>query len=362
MGIYPSYSRKLEYDDYSMATLTEVSVISRKAVKYGAYGAVIIILIPVVVRLGKRIYLALNPPPPPPPTVLYGKLPKLVFPPTDAAATPEYKLETIEGGLPKLPEAGRVYVVGINKSRLLELDRIKEKVRLLGFVNNPEQLDESTYRFFHPTIAAQVTVNIISRGFAYKYDWTAEMAVYSTRAVPVGNTAITEGNSYFEKLGLLTDDLAAGSGKSVYLVATNSAMVPTDNLYEANFVRVDLFRANRDDLKIVTAGGDTSPVNVIISSLTSNKRVVQANYQYSQVLEDSFATYPLKNSEVAWQELIAGGGYVAKRTTPQVTIRKVYMGYYESNDPQQFMQPVIVFEGDYGFLAYVPAVTGEYIQ
>ena len=38
------------------------------------------------------------------------------------------------------------------------------------------------------------------------------------------------------------------------------------------------------------------------------------------------------------------------------TVRTVTLAYYDSLDPQNYLQPVFVFEGDDGFLAYVPAV------
>jgi hypothetical protein len=77
-----------------MATLTEVSVMARKIIKWGLVVLVIMALIPGIMALMRRVYLTLNPPPPPPPTVKYGKLPKLIFP--EAPILPlEYKPETI---------------------------------------------------------------------------------------------------------------------------------------------------------------------------------------------------------------------------------------------------------------------------
>lgn len=345
-----------------MATLTEISSVSRKIIKWGAVAIVVIMLIPVGVRIGKQIYLSLNPPPPPPPTVKYGRLPELYFPQT-GEATPEYKLETIAGGLPgDLPSVAKVYVVNINKSRLLVLDRIRQKVRNLGFIREPVQLDEKTYQFTQPELFADIKVDIISGGFTYKYDWTTDKNIYVTFNVPTGNRAISESKAWLQNLGLLPDDLAGGSGKVMYMVATGSAMVPTDSIYEANFVRVDLYRADKDELRFVTTGGDTSPTTTIMSGATGNRRVVSANYQYSEVFNDSFATYPLKGVKQAWDELVANEAFVAKRTIPKVIIRRVYMAYYESSLPQDFLQPVYVFEGDGGFMAYVQAVRDDYLQ
>src|SRR3972149_5039294 len=131
----------------SMATLTEVSYYTRKGVKWGIAGLIIILLPPVFWRGLVAVYRKLRPLPPTAPTVAYGKLPALTFADVNLDYRPQLRLETIDGKLPKLPTVGRVYVVEINKSRLLELDRVKAKAKSLGFVNEPEQLDEQTFKF-----------------------------------------------------------------------------------------------------------------------------------------------------------------------------------------------------------------------
>jgi len=40
----------------------------------------------------------------------------------------------------------------------------------------------------------------------------------------------------------------------------------------------------------------------------------------------------------------------------------VYLAYYDSLDPQTYLQPVFVFEGDDDFLAYVPAVEAAWVD
>jgi hypothetical protein len=348
--------------NFTMATLTEVSEIARKSIKYGSLGLVVIALIPVAIRFGKQLYNMINPPPPPPPTVRYGRLPALEFPSIDSTATPEYKLETISGGLPKTPPSVKVYVVKINESRLLTLDRIKQAISIIGFTNEPQQVDGERYKFFHPKNSAELLINVVSGGYAYRYDWTQDKQLKTLRNAPAGNTAISQAKEYFQLLGLLPEDLANGSGKFQYLIATGSALVPTDVVYEANFTRVDLFRADKDKMRVVTAGGDTAPVNVTYSGDLNDRKVVLFNYQYSEIIDNLFETYPLKPVEQAWQELIAGNAYIAKKTISKVTIRNVSLAYYEANDPQQFLQPVYLFEGDAGFMAYVSAVNPSYQQ
>ncbi len=48
--------------------------------------------------------------------------------------------------------------------------------------------------------------------------------------------------------------------------------------------------------------------------------------------------------------------------TNAVVVRNVYLAYYDSFEPQTYMQPVFVFEGDDNFQALVPAVSQEWIE
>jgi len=346
-----------------MATLTEVSYYTRRGVKWGLIGLVVILLAPVFWRGIKGIYLKLYPAPPPLPTVAYGTLPQLKFSQANGQYKPALKLETVDGKLPKLDTVGRVYVVNVNKSRLLELDRVKSRVRSLGFSAEPQQVDEQTYKFTHPAIPATLTVDVIYNTYKYVYDWTLDQALYSAQAVPNSDQAFLEAKSFFQTLGILGSDLADGKPKISYFAAQPPQMVPTLSLSQANFVRVDLFRADRDKLPWVTTQGSLSPVNIVFSGVADrNKRVVVANYTYSNLLEGNFATYPLRSVDQAWNELQQSKSWVAHEAGSQVTIRKIYLAYYESSQPQEFVQPVFVFEGDGGYMAYVLAIDPQYLQ
>ena len=346
-----------------MATLTEVGYYTRRIIKWGAVGLVVVMLIPPAWKLVKRIYLAINPPPPPAPTVRYGKLPKLIFPETDPIYKPQYKLETIEGTLPKLPNVSRVYFVTVNKSRILELEKIKPKARVLGFGQEPVKgADDQSYKFTSPTLPAELTVNIIYNSYTYKYDWRSDPKILDERAVPNSGQALLDAKSLWQNLGLLANDLANGKSKITYLAGGTGELVPTISLSEANFVRVDLQRSDKDGLPVVTPT-NISPVYVIFSGAGDrSKRVIEARYAYSKILDDNFSTYPLKSVDQAWNELQAGGGYVANPAGNQIVVRKASLAYYESDTPQEFFQPVFVFEGDGGFVGYVPAVSTDYSQ
>ena len=95
------------------------------------------------------------------------------------------------------------------------------------------------------------------------------------------------------------------------------------------------------------------------------KQVIAGEYHYFPVDEGKFSTYPIKTSQIAWDELSAGGAFVASpggnSEGGAVTLRRVYLAYYDAGGYTEFFQPIVVFEGDNGFVAYVPAVTADYI-
>jgi len=137
-------------------------------------------------------------------------------------------------------------------------------------------------------------------------------------------------------------------------------LVPVIALSETQVARVNFFRKSLDELPILPPNPKKSLITFLITNSTDpNKKMVEANYTYNQIERETFSTYPLKSSAQAWQELQAGQGYIANLGNNQegeITIRRIYLAYFESEQPQKFLQPIFVFEGDNSFYAYVSAV------
>ena len=346
-----------------MATLTEVSFYTRRIIKWSIIVILIVMITPFVWRLSKRIYLALWPPPPPPPTVRYGILPRLGWDLPLEPYKPQMRLETIRGVLPTLPNIGRVYFVETSKSRILALDKIKAKAKSLGFVQNPVQINDRTYKFTHSLENASLVVDIISDNINYKYDWEQDTEISSANVIADQNQITGESKSFFQNLGLLPGDISDSRINITYLTARGENMIAAIAPSEANFVRADLYRIDRDNLKFVTSTAISSPINITFGSgRNQGRKVILANYNYSKTLDNDFATYPLKPVQSAWEELIQGGGYIAKSAGTSVVVRSASLAYFEPDYPQRFLQPVYVFEGDGGFTAYVQAVAPEYVD
>jgi hypothetical protein len=81
-------------------------------------------------------------------------------------------------------------------------------------------------------------------------------------------------------------------------------------------------------------------------------------YNYFPADYTTVETYPLRPIDQAWDELQAGKGFIAQLDAgvSDVTVRKITLGYFDSFEPQKYMQPVYVFTGDNHFVGYVQAV------
>ena len=346
-----------------MATLTETAYYTRRGFLLGAIVIIGLIVLKISLTITGNIWRKFNPPSPPPPTVAFGKLPKLVFPANSSAAGKKlsYTLEAIQGGLPKLATVSKVYFMPKESANLLALDRAKEKAQKMGFRSSAVKVTETIYRWNNQLIPpTTLDIDINTGGFHLKYPYETDQSLLTAKSLPTNQQAAQEAKSFLINNGLLTDDLATGSAEFDYLRFNPPTLTPAISLSEADLIRVNLFRANLDDLKIFPPNPRESSVFLLFSgSREMGKRIIEIDYNYFPIERQTFATYPLKPIAVAWQEVQDGKSYLAnlgQNEQGQITIRQVYLAYYDSKDPQNFLQPIYVFEGDRNFFTYVAAV------
>ena len=351
-----------------MFNLTQTAYWTRRFLKIGVFLLIAIIFLRFSLRIFNSVWQKLNPPPPPPPTVSFGKLPTLKFPENKTGDIKlNYRLETIHGGLPKLPEIAKVFFIPKEGPNLLALQRAGQEAKKLGFTLEPEQITERIYRWSNgetPPTILEIDINTGNFHLAYAYENDAE--VINSKDLPINQQAAQEAKSFLSNQGLLADDLATGSAEFVYLKYLPSKLLPVNSLSEADFVRVNLFRADLDDLKILPPNPKESLISFLFSGIrTLGRRIVEINYSYYPIEREIFATYPLKTTQIAWQEIQGGKGYVAnlgENEKNDIVIRKISLAYYDADQPQNFLQPIYVFEGDNNFIGFVPAINSQWTE
>ncbi|HWA52134.1 MAG TPA: hypothetical protein VG895_03720 [Patescibacteria group bacterium] len=350
-----------------MASLTQTAILTRKIVRYGIY--LIIFLIVGRVVLGLLIGVAQNlfPAPPPSPTIAFGKLPSLPFPTNKDIPSLTYTIQTPDGQMPSVAtkdwlSQAKVYYMPSERPDLLDLDNTKSLASNMGFSSNQNEITPTIYQFTNPSNPSSIQINIVNQTFSIGYNLNSDSSPLSARPPAAGDAAGTAKNFLNSSIGL-PDDLS-GPVTQEYLKVQNKQLVSALSLSDANLTKINLFRKDYDDLPAVTQQPGTANVWFIISGDTDQgKQIIGAQYYYYPVDTTQFSTYPLITSDQALKNLQSGQGFVAnlgQNQNGKITIRRIYLAYFDPQSPTQFYQPVAVFEGDNGFVAYVPAVTSTY--
>lgn len=349
-----------ESDETAM-TLTETAYYTRKGIKY----SVVLVLLFIVVRLswevGFGIYRKFFPEPPPPPTVTFGKLPNLPFGDKKDTSGFTFNLQTPTGEFPKFPASVNVYFMPQRAVSLLDLDEATKLARSLGFSGNTTNISETVYRFDHSSEPASVDIDITNRTFSLNYNLAKapELLEFRPKSAEDAVTAVT---SFLSRGNLLADDLVKGE-KTFEFIKTEPAFPSVSSLSEANFIRVNLYRANYGEMPVL--GPNKKRANVWFLAAGDKYgtiKVIAGEYHYFPVDIGKSSTYPIKTGEAAWEDLKNGRGFIISQAegAKDITVRRVYLAYYDPGEPHGFLQPIIVFEGDDDFTAYLPAVTDEF--
>jgi hypothetical protein len=353
------------------ANLTTVAIQTRKVVRYGIYSFIIFMLIRAAFLTSIRLYQTYFPKKEAPATVGFGKLPEIAFPPeTEQLPTMEYTLETPTGALPEFVDKINVYFMPKSATTLASADTAKRKARAVEFSGEPIEFSPTVYRFIHPKFPSTLDINIASGVFSLTYNLASDQSPINNPP-PTPEEAKKEALNFLGRMSSIPSDLN-GPVTQTFLRVEEQKLTDALALSDANFVKVNLFREafketiNKKEVEYPHLTADSKEANVwfiISGDSEESKKYIGAEFKYYPIDKERFETYPIKTAAAAFEDLKAGKGFVANlglNKEGKVIIRKVYLAYYDPNVVSEFYQPIIVFEGDRGFVAYVPAVTPEY--
>lgn len=327
-------------------------------------------------QAGIAYYNKLYPPAPPPPTVDFGQLPSVNFP--DSKVRANLLLELPTGTIPAFPDRMRVYLAPTKRSGFADPGNALDVATSLGFLFKPlEQSDVEWIWTIQDQLNSKLDMNIVSGQFVMSRQWQNNPSLAAMANFTSDKQVVTDTENYLKKIDLLPND-TVGVEKVSYLKADASNLVNALSLSDADFVQLDLFRKNIDEIdpnsktKEVLASYPfyrTDPskglIRVIVSgSNTQSEKIIYLGYAYTAVQYDKSGTYPIKTGDEAWSELQKGGGFVTANSPKMgdVKIRRIFLGYYDADNGQNYSMPVYIFLGDQGFTAYVSAVKDSWIK
>jgi hypothetical protein len=351
-----------------MATLSETAYYTRQGIKFGTIVLVCIIVLRLSYMVFQRWWELNNPPPLPPAEVLFGVLPKIPFPQQDKPPY-TFTLETVSGTTGEFDNLQNVYFMPVKPASLLALDRATEVARRLGFLFEPQILSETVYKWTKDDpFPTSFQIDTLTDHFEYKGSWEVRPDLLNVTRAPSEAESISLAKNWLSVAGRLPSDLSSGDALVSYLKISGTQIVPALSQADSQIVRVDLFRAPVNELKVWTSNTDQGIVSVtfIPSQIRNNQLlVIDATYRYYSVELEQKSTYPVITSKSAWEAFIEGKGYYAhnlSNDSTNVIIRKVTLGYYDPPKAGYFLQPIYIFEGDNDFVGFYPAVDPAWVQ
>ena len=351
-----------------MATLTETAYYTRRAINWTILGVLAYILLRMFWSLLVIVWMVMLPPKPIPPNHAFGTLPAVKF---AAVATPSakltFQLETIEGGVPEASDSAVVYFMPKSAPNLLGLNKAQQFATGLQFEPAPIAESKNVYRFNDPREPLRrLRYDIVSKNFILRYAFEQDASAFLNKNLPLSDAAKLEAITLLQSYDIYPEDFEKGAPTVTFLRIVTNKLVTTTSLSQGDAVRIDFFRKPIGDTLVVTPNPDEASISIIFSGNQQiQKRILQLAYTYWPVDYQTTATYPMKPSATAWEELQAGEGYIARYPTngaKSAVVRSVYLAYYDSFEPQTYLQPIFVFEGDNGFVAYVPAISREWTE
>ena len=395
-------------------TLHETTEFAKKFGVGTGIGIGVIIALVIFFNIGVFIKNILLPPKIAPANVQWGKLPQIEFPQSTVDGTFTYSLNTVDGNLPSdFPDRVIIYKMMVPKPDLNNLVAIKNIVQQMGFVDSTgNTLPEiprggSLYEWDEPTgLQRKIIYDTVTLNFSMDSNYLSSLDVLSGKNMGDQTSAINTAQSFLGSIDSPPDDLninltTAPNPANDYTVApqlysidsTSGKLVKTTNLQDTRVIRVDFyqnpieytitagvggdlthFQEFKESLPIMYPNPPFSTIDFYVASGVDQAQVMKANYSHQKVDLSTNApaadgtpqqaTYPIKSAQQAFDDLKNGKGYIAayNGTDNQILINKVYLGYYIGKKTQQYLMPVIVFEGANGFFAYVSAVTDDVLQ
>lgn len=387
-------------------TLHETDILVKKAGLGSVIGIICIILIVILVRVGIMVKNYYFPPKIDPPTRVYGLLPPLQMPKNNFEGKFTYTIQTTTGELPDaLPDRLSIFPIVDTPPNFLNLDKVKKKVTNLDITGQdhnlvPEiQLENPFYEWDEAKdYNRRIIFNINTLDFKLTSDYLTSLTVLKAQHISDEQSAINTVLDFLDTAELMPKDLdltktKVPSNPAAYVTFPqlfdiqtdnlgNNTLVSTTSLSKTKTIRIDLYQK---DIEYVMKTGEAqefkptieikmpilypeppfSTMSFWVASGRSSPVVTQAFYTHRDInLNDTTATYKIKTIEQAYTELKNHQAYIAsyRGNENNILLKNIFLAYYLGENPQQYLMPIYVFEGNNGFFAYISAVEEEQIQ
>ena len=347
-----------------MASLHQISDEIKFVLKWGGILVGIFTVGVILLRVGNTIKEYISPTPPSPPTVTFGKLPKVSFVDSSLLVNPTFTIDTTTGKLPTFPDRAKVFTVKKIEPTLLAFETAQKNVTRLGFTTKGTAITEVLYQWNEPLEPLRtLKLNIVTYNFDVTSNFYSNSSVTSAQGLPDEKEATEIVNRFLNDLGNSPEDIDTEKTKTKLYSIRGQELIPSTSFSNTQIISIDLYQKDIDGLPVYYSSPTTSAMRFLVGGIKTKGEVVEANF-FHNVVNDESATYPLKTADEAFEELKSGKGAIVSYSgaDSHISIKKVFLAYYADNKEQDFFMPIIVFEGENDFYAYISAIKDEWTQ
>lgn len=343
-------------------TLTQAAILTKQIITISIVALILGITSFIGYRIWYAYYLAHLPPVEEKPDLKFGQLPQLDPSKTDISSSNfSYSLDTVTGGLPKIgTDPGfekfvKVYFIGQSVATLLSPDRSKNLAEKMNIATPPEVINETKHQFQDGGKTLEVDLN--NGNFSY----TNAATVSAKINLDDDERLISGFKQMLSNLEVMKNDLSQARSRVTLFKISQNNLVPTQVRSEAEVARISLWPNSIDQKQIFSGDYNKSLISaVVLGNADKIDNYLSLNFTYYPIDTSTFATYPLKDPEVAFEDLKSGKGIVAiGPEKPQVSITSISLGYYLPQNYNPYLQPIFIFEGP-NFVAFVNAIPDEF--
>lgn len=348
-------------------TLTELSFSVRKYYPYAILGSLVILIMFYSVQL---IMLFLqNKPTGPQINPIFNVLKRPVVPEASSSANIKFSLENIEGRPVTATDTARVYFLTPPPRTPFGF---REKAYLIAqTVGFNTENDSTTFVLQGPDAlftdaTKKLVVDIKNFNFNFQYSFADQPGLFDKVITPSSGTAQGKAISFLQSLDVYPKELSTGKTNVIFFNFSpeTKTIRPVNKDEEGNIVEVDFSTADIDGFPTVSSTFFNSQNFVLMAFFEDTGfQVLRAQVKHFDRSTEQYGIYPTRTGDEAYNDLRAGEGIVVSnpQNLEQVTVRRMFMAYYDPDIYQEYLQPVYVFVGDDNFVAYVPATAKQYI-
>lgn len=346
-------------------TLTEASYYSRKFAPFVIFAFVVLMIFFYSIKL-VFLLASLNKPK----EVYINTIFKEIKPPVtklDATTSAGFSfiLDTIDGSPISATETAQVFLLPQAKFQFDYLPKVYVMAKSLGFdtevvkhklVNNEAVFDDGI---------RHLAIDIKTYNFRYNYDFKKDTDLIENVITPNQEDAENQAINFLRSVDKYPNEFSKGKTNPIYMrydkVSSSAAVV--DDIQTANMIEIDFYRPDIGQYPVVSSSYFNSQNYVVLMATQETMRVVSAQMKFYEMSDTQIGVYPLITGQAAYDELLQGKATLISSGTGKkdITIKKMFLGYFDPDIYQDYLQPIYIFLGDDNFVAYVPAVSRQYL-